>query len=201
MGCDLRDGRATAPESCGESFLKEVSLFKQSPEIWTGWNMGVWGVWGTGITAGPRVTRSGRRDSGVDVGASHTPSAYFPVTHPQPPSKSRALTCPVFSPGAVRPSNTPSLGSLLARCYHLSIQCSLSTHYILHTLLGIQSYIVKIHSPCSPRASGHFQAKLTSSVKQPFTSVSPTSLIPSSIFPDSVWVSIIRNFHIALLIA
>ena len=23
MGCELRDGRATAPESCGESFLKE----------------------------------------------------------------------------------------------------------------------------------------------------------------------------------
>ena len=74
-------------------------------------------------------------------------------------------------------------------------------HYILHTLLGIQSYIVKIHSPCSPRASGHFQAKLTSSVKQSFTSVSPTSLIPSSIFTDSVWVSIIQNFYIALLIA
>lgn len=36
MGCDLRHGRATAPESCGESFLEEVSLFNQGPEIQIG---------------------------------------------------------------------------------------------------------------------------------------------------------------------
>lgn len=148
----------------------------------------------------PKRTRLGRRDRGVDVAANHTPSAYFPVTHPQPRSKSRALTCPVFSPGAARPSSGPSPGSPLARCYHLSIQRSLSTHYILHTLLGIQSYIVKIHSPCSPRAPGHFQAKVPPLWNSPSPLFPPTSLIPSSTFTDSVWVSIIQNFHIALLI-
>ena len=87
MGCDLRHGRATAPESCGESFLEEVSLFNQGPEIQIGWNAGVWGAWGTGTTAGQRGTWSRRKDSGVDVAASHTPSAYFPVTHTQPPCR------------------------------------------------------------------------------------------------------------------
>lgn len=189
MSCDLRDGRATAPESCGESFLEEVSLFNQGPEIQIGWNAG--GVGGMGH----RDHCWPERDVVVEKGQwcwcscqPHSIRLLPSDTHTAPLSNTRALTCPVFSPGAARPFNVPSPGSRLARCHHLSIQRSLSTHYILRTLLGIQSYIVKIHSPCSPRASGHFQAKVTSSVNQPFTSVSPTSLIPSSIFTDSVWV-------------
>lgn len=171
---DLRDGRATAPESLGQSFLEEASLFHQGPEIRIGWNAG---VWGTGTTAGLRGTWSGRKDSGVDVAASHTPSAYFPVTRAQPPCRRAGPLPALFShlgqPDP--PSNVPSPGSPLARRHHLSIQRSLSTHYLLRTLLGIQSYIVKIHSACSPRASGHFQAKVTF-VNQHFASVSPTGL-------------------------
>lgn len=197
MGCDLRDREQLPWESRDKASWRKRHFFIKALKYGIRMECGCVKY---RTTAGLRGTWSGRKHSGADMAASHTPSATSQWHMHSPPVEERGPYSVLFShlgQPDLPPMSLPQ-ASPLARCHHLSIQRA--TEHSLHPayFARIQSYIVKIIlCACSPRASGHFQAK------------SPLWNSPSPLFPPQVWFLFlyfhslcmgVQNVHIALLI-